>query len=382
LSQLIYFSPVEWESFAQRPHKFVEWFQTRHGGNVLWIEPYPTRLPNLRDLLSRRPSHQAKQKKEVPPWIQVVRPGGYPIEPLPFGALVNRFASWRKVKEKIRSFVERADPLIVVGKPSQLAIDILKKYPGCRSAYDAMDDFPSFYRGISQISMRKREDELVGLVDSVWTSSTALYHRWKPRHGAVRLVRNALDDSRLPAVMRAREVDGRKVFGYVGTVARWFDWDWIAALAEARLRDEVRIIGPIIGTEKPPLPANVVFMPQCEHAEAIQKMAQFDVGLIPFRRTPLTESVDPIKYYEYRALGLPVISTDFGEMSHRRNETGVFVGGKESVEKLAGLAIAHFDPKYFRHLFISSNSWTTRFGNLELVTSGDVQGARKNTEQA
>ncbi len=364
MSQLIYFSPVEWESFAQRPHKFVEWFHTRHCGNVLWIEPYPTRLPNLRDLLSRRPSHQAKQKKEVPPWIQAVRPGGYPIEPLPFGVSVNRSVSWRKAKEKIRSFVERADPLIVVGKPSQLAIDILKKYPRCRSAYDAMDDFPSFYRGISQISMRKREDELGGLVDSVWTSSTALYHRWKPKHGAVRLVRNALDDSRLPAVVRAREVHGRRVFGYVGTVAQWFDWDWIAALAEARPQDEIRIIGPIIGTEKPPLPANVVFLPQCEHAEAMQKMARFDVGLIPFRRTPLTESVDPIKYYEYRALGLPVISTDFGEMAYRKNEIGVFVGEKSSVEDLAARAVAHAEPENLRKTFIESNSWNSRFGCL------------------
>jgi hypothetical protein len=290
--------------------------------------------------------------------------------------------AWRIAKERVDDFVKKANTFIVVGKPSQLALDILKKHPRCRSVYDAMDDFPSFYRGISQSSMRKREDELGGLVDAVWTSSTALYQRWKSKRTAVSLVRNALDDSRLPAVGHARERRGRKVFGYVGTVAQWFDWDWLAALAEARPQDEIRIIGPIIGTENPPLPANVVFMPQCEHADAMQKMAEFDVGLIPFRRTPLTESVDPIKYYEYRALGLPVISTDFGEMSHRRNETGVFVGGKESVEKLAGLAIAHFDPKHFRHDFISSNSWTTRFGNLGLVTSGDMQGARKNTEQA
>ena len=32
--QLVYFSPVPWASFAQRPHKFVEWFHARCGAIV------------------------------------------------------------------------------------------------------------------------------------------------------------------------------------------------------------------------------------------------------------------------------------------------------------------------------------------------------------
>lgn len=43
--QLVYLSPLPWDSFSQRPHQFVEWFHNKHGGEVLWIDPYPTRLP-------------------------------------------------------------------------------------------------------------------------------------------------------------------------------------------------------------------------------------------------------------------------------------------------------------------------------------------------
>jgi glycosyltransferase involved in cell wall biosynthesis len=35
-----------------------------------------------------------------------------------------------------------------------------------------------------------------------------------------------------------------------------------------------------------------------------------DVGLIPFKRNPVTHHADPIKAYEYLAAGLPVVSTD------------------------------------------------------------------------
>jgi glycosyltransferase involved in cell wall biosynthesis len=37
----------------------------------------------------------------------------------------------------------------------------------------------------------------------------------------------------------------------------------------------------------------------------------FRVGLIPFRRTPLTEAVNPVKLYEYAAAGIPCVSTRF-----------------------------------------------------------------------
>ena len=37
----------------------------------------------------------------------------------------------------------------------------------------------------------------------------------------------------------------------------------------------------------------------------------FRVGLIPFRRTPLTEAVNPVKLYEYAAAGVPCVATRF-----------------------------------------------------------------------
>ena len=39
-----------------------------------------------------------------------------------------------------------------------------------------------------------------------------------------------------------------------------------------------------------------------------------DVGVIPFAVTPSTETMLPIKLFEYLALGLPVVSTPLGEV--------------------------------------------------------------------
>ena len=54
-------------------------------------------------------------------------------------------------------------------------------------------------------------------------------------------------------------------------------------------------------------------------------MQGFSAGLIPFIKNELTASVDPIIYYEYFVLGLPVLSTRFGEMALREGSPGVFL---------------------------------------------------------
>ena len=52
-------------------------------------------------------------------------------------------------------------------------------------------------------------------------------------------------------------------------------------------------------------------------------LKRFDLGLIPFKQTELTDAVDPIKYYEYRAAGLPVLSASLAEMLSFANDPGL-----------------------------------------------------------
>jgi hypothetical protein len=56
----------------------------------------------------------------------------------------------------------------------------------------------------------------------------------------------------------------------------------------------------------------------------MQEAAGFTVGLIPFLINELTDGVDPVKYYEYRALGLPVVATPFGELARRHDDSRLF----------------------------------------------------------
>lgn len=359
--RLVYLSPVPWNSFAQRPHKFVEWFHSQYDASILWIDPYPTRLPCWRDFLYLGQHLSTNKLKSKSSWVTVFKPFALPIEPLQNIRFFNYFF-WKPLLIKIQAFLNHEQSLLVIGKPSALALELLKNEGNCRSIYDAMDDFSSFYSGISRNALAQSEFMIVQKVSTVWASSSALEAKWSNFHSKVQLVPNGLDTFMAHQQSPQKAFRQNRVFGYVGTIATWFDWDWICALAKNRPSDEIRLIGPLHQSASFELPENVHLIPACDHSTAIKHMAQFDVGLIPFKKNSLTESVDPIKYYEYRAFDLPVISSDFGEMSLRRFDPGIFITQKlEDLDFKVAQAL-----KYQRDLsrgrsFADLNSWNSRF---------------------
>ncbi len=362
MTQLVYLSPLSWASFAQRPHKFVEWFHARTGGKVLWIDPYPTRLPVLDDLRrvgAAAGGANAAIPRAVPPWLTVLRPRALPVEPLPCGGLLNGLL-WRDVLLAVDNFVEKNASLLAFGKPCELALQLLARHPALPSLYDAMDDFPEFYRGLSRAAMVRREGRLAAGVTRIAVSSDMLAQRFAAYGPKLRLALNACDVDSLPSAVHARVA--RPVLGYVGTIARWFDWELVVALARQNPTLCVRLIGPVFTPFEGVLPPNIEMLPACDHGSAMRAVQDFSLGLIPFKLNSLTASVDPIKFYEYQALGLPVISTRFGEMALRQTQAGVFSIDHDTDLRVAvQLALTYRYPSGHIRQFRTDNSWDARF---------------------
>ncbi len=364
MRRLVYLSSVPWSSFEQRPHKFVMWFHARTGGEVLWIDPYPTRFPSFSDFQRLRETTEPINQTN-PKWLSVIRPPFLPIEPLPASGIFNGMM-WCSLLRMVDIFVHQKNSLLVIGKPSVLALILLKRLKGCKSVYDAMDDFPAFYTGISRWSMRWREEQLVRNVDQVLASSTSILQQWRQIRSDVQLVHNGLDAEVIPKLTNSPD-NNKKILGYVGTIASWFDWDWVIKLAKERPEDIVRLIGPVFCSIPKKLPDNIEMLPSCNHQEALEAMQMFNVGLIPFKKNELTASVDPIKYYEYRALGLPVISTDFGEMAFRNGESGLFLSkGVEDISVVVR-AMDYTATIESVYKFRSDNTWESRFNNANII---------------
>lgn len=332
----------------------------------MWVDPYPTRLPLWRDLRGFRGSFRTPHAPE-PPWLRVVHPKALPIEPLPGLGFFNRWL-WRNPVASAQNFADAEPCVLGIGKPSEFALQLLAGLRVERSFYDAMDDFPAFYSGASRRAMLKREFRLVAKVSRLVVSSTELLNRWSAHRKDVVLSLNGCSLDALPHAADLHDRSTRGVLGYVGTIAEWFDWDIVFRLAAAVPSMRIRLIGPVVASLPDHLPNTIEILAPCGHDAAMAAMAEFSIGLIPFKQTQLTASVDPIKYYEYRSLGLPVLSTRFGEMALRKNEPGVFL-----MDNRTDLAAAVDSANAYRmspteiERFRASNSWHSRFASAGIL---------------
>lgn len=234
-----------------------------------------------------------------------------------------------------------------------------------------MDDVPEFYSGRSMRAMRSWFNSIAQIASMTLVSSVELYSILRDQSKSIELVANACASNRLPPIPNRLPDSRRPIIGYVGAIASWFDWEILIEMARAMPHAIFRLIGPVFA-DIPSLPSNVKMEGELPHSLALQAICDFDVGLIPFKTNPLTRSVDPIKYYEYRALGRTVVSTPFGEMRKRSSEHGVFIAEKGSdFRQLLENALGGITPLENTRLFKDQNSWSARFDRVSLFEEFD-----------
>lgn len=308
--KLVYLSPVPWASITQRPHFFASAAIECGFQEILWVNPYPSRFVNTSDLIPGRHKPEPCGLK-MPTQMNVLTPGLFvPCEP--FNSLFSfiNFFSIKHLIEKINKFATD-DTVLVIGKPCLIYAKIAKMRTWQRIIYDAMDNYPSFYRGLSKRNIEKVETELVNTVDMILCSSHALLDKFKYDEKC-QLIQNACSNSMQPVkTLRDHDVF---TFGYIGTIANWFDWQWVAELALINPHSIVKLIGPVKTLIPAGLPANVLVEEPIAHSKVMETIASFDVALIPFVNNAVTDYVDPVKFYEYSLAEKTILTTAFGEM--------------------------------------------------------------------
>ena len=185
----------------------------------------------------------------------------------------------------------------------------------------------------------------------------------------VPLVPNGVDLDSLRVVEPARR-DGEVVIGYFGHLTpSWFDWELIREAAERRPQWRFEIIG--YGQDEGlVVPPNVVLPGMVAHDQLAARAAHWTVAIIPFREGRLTQAVDPVKLYEYLALGLRVVAVG---MPHLRDVPGVVVCERDGFEAALETAIATPLDRERVAAFVAESRWSRRVDALlDLVERADA----------
>lgn len=258
-----------------------------------------------------------------------------------------------------------------------------------RLVYCCEDDiagFPHAPRCLLEV-----ERDLIRRADACFATSAHLAGLLRERGAkTVHLARNGVDFDRFaaggpePADLAA--IPHPRVI-YVGMLNSRFRVDWLDRAATALPGHHFVLIGP----EATPLDAlrgrpNIHLLGPRPSEALPAYYAASDAGIVPFRRSPLTDATCPIKLYEYLAAGLPVIASRWPEMesiaapatlvddetafvaalASQATETPSSIPHPSSCDlRPSSLALA----REARLAFARANSWRARFERLEEIVA-------------
>jgi glycosyltransferase involved in cell wall biosynthesis len=165
----------------------------------------------------------------------------------------------------------------------------------------------------------------------------------------------------------------RPVIGFSGTIGPALDAGLLGNLARLRPGWSFVLVGEKrIGVC--PLAPNIYYLGPRPPRELPNHLQSFSAGIIPYRVCPETETVHPVKTYEYLAAGLPVVSTPLPEIRHLRELVGFASSAEDFIRRLEE-SIAGDTPekKAARRRFARESTWAKRVEEIERIIASAVR---------
>ncbi len=188
--------------------------------------------------------------------------------------------------------------------------------PNSRVVYDCMDHHEGF--GNTAPELVALERALLSSAHLTVTTSAWLEKLVSGRAQRHAVIRNACEYDHFAAGHPApyRDSDGRKVIGYYGAIAEWFDLDLLEAVANRFETCCVLLVGADTVDARKRLSScrNVLLTGEVIYSDLPYYVHGFDVCILPFKVLPLTLATNPVKVYEFLSAGKPVVSVDLPEI--------------------------------------------------------------------
>ncbi len=244
--------------------------------------------------------------------------------------------------------------------------------------YYCVDEFSRF-EGFDAQAIAAAERRLIDKADCVITTSAHLYDSKSALHPNVHLVRHGVDHAHfaravgrdLPVPEPIRDIRG-PIAGFVGVVLHWLDLALLEGVARALPDVSFVIVGQcLVDVSRLAALGNVHFVGQQPYDDLPAYAAAFDVGLIPFVRSPLTDNVNPIKLREYLAAGLPAVSTNLPEVRHFAPHVRI-ADDVSSFAAACRAAIADNAPaaRSARSAAVADQDWPAVTSRIERIATG------------
>lgn len=277
--------------------------------------------------------------------------------------------------------VNNVDPTPFLGgrKPivyytSTAHVELVNYYNPDLVIFDSVDEPSEEFE-----SWRPNYHKAVSSADIVLTASDKLYSMAAAINPRTYLVPNACDYDYFSGI-GGLEADGdilsinKPIIGYIGVVASWCDLDLIAQTADKFSHCNLVMIGPLYNISEVPQRPNLHWLGFKSYEKLAAYARLFDVGIIPFKKTSMTESVNPIKMWEYMATGMPVVATALPE-ANKHGDLVLYSEDWEQFMNNLNIALYHDsqEKRVRRQEAARQNSWLERAKQIVEIIEEEMQ---------
>lgn len=257
------------------------------------------------------------------------------------------------------------DAIVTVDYPNWIyAAKYLRQTYGFKLVADFMDDYTGFLNPAEDL-VRKNCELMLQISDKVITSSEFLTNIAKKYCDNVVIVRNGTDYEHFHHAASKHHND-RKIIGYYGAVAEWFDCGKVSYLAKNMPECDIVLIGQVTSGQKQlSRYSNIKMLGEISYLDLPKHLETFDVCLIPFdTSTDLIKATNPVKFYEYLSAGKKIIATEIPELEPFKDKYVYMSNDNQQFLEYVKLCLENNDnlaPDQEKMAFAAQNDWQARY---------------------
>jgi len=385
------FAGLDWWYHSRAHSDFQLLRRVAQTRDVLVVNSIGMRMPmpgrtagTARRIMRKIASATRLMRKPVPGLFgfNVFTPLLLPIYGSPTGRALNSILIGIQVRVAA-AFAGVSAPIIIATLPT--AVDVIDRLPHRCLVYNRSDKHSEFVEA-DQGVIRDLEERMLRESDLVVYSSHILMEEDRPlAEGRQLFLDHGVDlDHFDPERHRTEPDDMRRIprprVGFFGGLDDYLvDFELIRATARELSGAQVVLVGDKYCSEEEiermvALP-NLTWLGFRPYEQIPAYGTAFDVAIMPWADNDWVRRANPIKLKEYLALGLPVVSVDFPELSRYSDVVSIAANREDFIEKVAAaLEGGGRGTPSSRRAAVADASWDRRA--RELMTAVETLGGR------